>query len=143
MCITGIFYSLNIIHGFLSTQYRANSGISTYQVVGDTFGSETTGMLSSAYRHVKLHQGADMYPDRNRYQVPCTTGTCYRVATGRGLNDRNEIPGLHLVAGNPYQVSVYRVMSNVMARGCLMPDQSSNSIRRNGSRAYFSRSTRD
>ena len=40
------------IYGFLSTQNRTYSGLSTYQVVGDTFGSETTGILSSGYRHV-------------------------------------------------------------------------------------------
>ena len=55
------------IYGFLSTQNRAYSGLSTYQVVGDMFGSETTSKLSSEHRHVKLHQGADMYPDGIRY----------------------------------------------------------------------------
>ena len=64
------------IYGFLSTQNRAYSGLSTYQVVGDTFGSETTGILSSGYQYMKLHQGADMYPDG---------GTPYQVSVPVGL----------------------------------------------------------
>ena len=62
------------IYGFLSTQNRAYSGLSTYQVVGDL--KLPVYLLSSAYRHVKLHQGADMYPDG---------GTPYQVSVPVGL----------------------------------------------------------
>ena len=87
MSITGILYSLNMIPCYIVSMVfylwhkieNTHDSVHARQVIGDTFGSENKGMLSSAYRHVTLYQGADMHPDGIRYHWYLVPGTSKKL----------------------------------------------------------------